>query len=133
LLYNEDFIKSIDLSVKPEVGEFSIDVDGGFADVPVLETLRALDNTSDFDTQSKIAHYSLKSRKVTVMYNGVPIAAPFITNSQNDSWDNIEVFKVSPLALQFVLSICMANILKKSIPSQKSTPEAVAGVEPQKI
>lgn len=127
MLFTEAFFDDMDTDKLGEVGEFSVDIDGGFSEIPVLEKLRALDSSDDWDTQSKIAKYSLRGKKVVVLYDGKPVGGPFTVNSLVDAWDSFDVFKIMPLALKFVFGICMADMLKKSNPPRKSTPGVVAG------
>lgn len=109
--------------------KYSINVEGGFGKVPVLEIVRALDNSyaMDIDAMDRIAHYCLMGKALTVYKGGIQIGSPIVINAMDDSWDSFITFEQEPMALQFVLSVCAAHILKKSIPLPISTPTA-AGI-----
>lgn len=106
-----------------DLGAFSVDVEGGFAKVPPLEIVRCLEKGigQDLDSMERVARYCLLGRKVTVYYGGEVIGSPFQMNGLNDDWGAFDVFEESPLALQYIFSLCMAHIIKKSVPRRKST------------
>jgi len=133
-MYDESFYDDIEKriqSLTKSPDKYSINVEGGFGKVPVLEIVRAMDNSyaMDIDTMDRLAHFCLIGKPVTVYKGGKQVGSPIVINSLDDTWDVFEVFEQEPMALQFVLSVCAAHVLKKSIPLPVSTPTAAGTVQ----
>ena len=102
---------------------FSLKDNGGsdceINDPPVLEIVRILssDDLFNIDSMSQLAKYCLMNRATTIKY-GDQIIGSLIINDMNIPWDSYDVLKRYPLALQFIINTCAAEVIKKSIPSQ---------------
>jgi len=132
MLYGGETFADLDkaLEAASNLDAFSVDIEGGFGKIPPLEIVRALDRGvhQDLETSSKIAKYCILGKRVTVYYGGEVVGSPFVLNGMDDDWGIFDAFEQAPLALQFLFSLCLANMLKKSMPRQKSTPVAAGQV-----
>lgn len=86
---------------------------------PVIEIVRAMssDNGLDTDSMDKLARYCLMNRIIRVEYDNSPIG-DIVINGLSTPWDSYEVLKKYPLALMFIINVCAAHVIKKSIPPQ---------------
>ena len=113
------------------VGEYMMDVEGGFSIVPPIIIVRALEDNaiSSMADNDVLAKYCIKNKKVTMFYDGEQLGA-FVMTSIDDDWATLApFFNDHPMALRLLINICMAHIIKKSIPPRrKALPEAAAGV-----
>ena len=116
-------------------GKFSIKLFKGDASEceigmpPVKEIVKAInsDNIFDIDISERLAKYCLKDRITSVLYNGVEVGR-FIINDIDLPWDAYDIIVKFPLALQFIINVCCAEVIKKLIPPriEKSTHEVAA-------
>ena len=130
MIYGGETFLDLDKAIadSANLDKYTIDVEGGFGKIPPLEIVRALDRgiSQDIETTERIARYCIIGRRVTVYYGGEAVGSPFVMNGMSDDWGAFDVFEESPLALQYLFSLCMAYMLKKSTPRQKSTRAAAA-------
>ena len=106
----------------PEDG-FEVEVPEGFAEVPVFEVARIVGN-SDEDTGIRwedevlLMRYCTLGRKVVLYYDGKEIGT-VVPNDMKNDWNAFEVFTRYPLALRYLMNVCTAYVLKKSIPPRR--------------
>lgn len=126
--YSEDVLSKISAAFESNVvrSSFSIDIEGGFNEPPILLQTRFIGAPDDLDLQEKIAKYCIKGRIVKILLDGEIVGTPFQINSVDDSWDAIEVLKKNPLAFSLLLNNAASYILKKYLPPSK--PGAVTPV-----
>ena len=110
------------------MGNYSIDVEGGFGFVPPLEVVRILSSGDfqDVDSMQRITKFCIRGKRTTIFYNGKQVGSPFIMNGMEDDWGAFDVFNSNPVALQFLMTVCMADMLKKSVPPRVDTLAAPA-------
>ena len=124
--YNVEATKGIASIIKEGVeksGAFSIVVlnsDGTSGELsmpPVIEIVRAMSSDEGFstDTTEKLARYCMMGKVVRLKYNNEPIG-DIVVNDLATPWDSYEVLKKYPLALMFIINVCTATVIKKSIP-----------------
>lgn len=86
---------------------------------PPLEIIRAInaDDMYNLDIQERLAKYCLMGRRTVVYYNGQEIGN-IVINSLDNNWNDYPVLTTYPLALQLIIEVCTAEVIKKSIPPQ---------------
>ena len=131
--YSESVMSSIASAFDANVirSSFSIDIEGGFNEPPILLQTRFVGAPDDLDMQEKIAKYCIKGKMVKILLDGELVGSPFQINGIDDSWDAIEVLKKNPLAFSLLLNNAASYVLKKYLPPSRPgvvTP-AVAAVD----
>jgi hypothetical protein len=105
------------------LGEFSFELingDNSPAKInmpPVIEIIKSLNFEKTLETEQteRLTRYCLLNRIVIVKYNGEELGR-FIFNDLDSSWENYQVLVDNPLALQFIINVCISEVIKKSIP-----------------
>ena len=107
---------------------FTLDIEGGFAAIPVIEIVRAIKKGLYLDTNDldRIVRFSLMQKVCTIKADGKPLSKPFVVNDLETPWDTYDVFKEYPSSLAFVFNLCQGEIIRKSMPPLKDMPEQVA-------
>lgn len=125
MVYGGEYFVDLEKALESvsDLGAFEIDVEGGFNSIPPLVVVRALEKgvTQDVDTMDLVARHCIMGRKVTVRYDGEVIGSPFVMNGFTDAWEAFDAFTESPVALQYLFTLCMAHMVKKCVPRRKST------------
>jgi hypothetical protein len=111
----------------------SLDIQGGFSEIPPLEIVRALRAGLfvDVDTLDRLTRYALMNKVCVVKADGVQLSEGFIVNALDTPWDTYPIFREYPVVLEFIFNLCQSYIVKKSTPPLKSTPVVVAKIEAQ--
>lgn len=107
---------------------FTLDIDGGFAPIPVIEIVRAIKKGLLVDTEDldRLTRFALMNKVCTLKVGGKPVAKPFVVNDLNVPWDTYEVFQQYPAALAFIFNLCQGEVIRKSMPPLKSTTQIAA-------
>ena len=86
---------------------------------PVLEIIKAMsfETGANLDQMDHLTRYCLLNRIVSVKYNDKEVGR-FVMNDLEMPWETQQVFVDYPLALQFIINVCIAEVIKKSIPPQ---------------
>lgn len=125
MIYGGEFFTDLEKAIESvgDLGAFSVDVEGGFNKIPPLVAVRALDKgiQQDIETMDLVSRYCILGRKVTVMYDGEVIGSPFVMNGLGDAWEAFDAFNENPVALQYLFTLCMADLVKRCVPRRKST------------
>jgi hypothetical protein len=133
--YTVDDVVNMDDTIKDlaKAKPLTLTVDGGFAEVPVIEVVRAIRAGLYVDVEllDKLTKYALMGKVCTIKADGVTVGEPFVVNSLDIPWDRYPVFKLYPAALEFVFNLCQSYIVKKSMLPLKSTPPVVASEKGQ--
>jgi hypothetical protein len=125
--YNSDYyteaVKAFTDSVKQadKIARYSIGVENGLADPPVLHMLRFMGDTGDLNKQSEIAHYCILKRMITVYLDDKSVGS-FQFNSIDDPWESSPVIVEHPLAFSEILNLATGHVIKKYLPHLKNTP-----------
>lgn len=107
---------------------FTLDIEGGFAPIPVIEIVRAIKKgllveTDDLD---RLTRFALMGKVCTVKVGGKAVSTPFVVNDLTAPWDVYDVFKQYPAALAFIFNLCQSEVIRKSMPPLKDTTQATA-------
>lgn len=124
--YNVEATKGVSEALKEGTahsGQFSIIIlnsDGTPGELnmpPVLEIVRAMSSDDNFNvtTTEKLARYCLMNKVIRLKYNNEPVG-DFVINDMDTPWDAYDPLKKYPLALMFIINVCTAFVIKKSIP-----------------
>jgi hypothetical protein len=111
-------------------GKFSMEVEGGFAEIPVIEIVRAIDNGTDLDvdTADRVLRYLLLGKKVTLKNDGEALpGTPFAFNDIDLRWETFECFRQYPMILKRMHTIATSQLIKKLIPPQSLIVPEAAG------
>ena len=133
--YSKSFVAKVAEDMKAAVADksratdgFEVEVSDGWAEVPVLEICRAVgaadeETGIDFADEVLLMRYMTLKRRVVVYYDGKEIGK-FQANSLTDDFNLFPPFKDYPMALRFLMNVCTAYILKKSMPPRKAPTQA---------
>ena len=109
---------------KQKYTEFIFDIPEGFANIPVIEICRLMDNLDDIYFRDKITKQALLNRKVIVRLDEKEIDN-FQVNNITDRWDVFPVFEKYPLALKTLMEITVSYLTKKLLPPLKDIPKKI--------
>jgi hypothetical protein len=112
--------------------KLSLEITPGFAEIPVIELVRGIREGLyiSLETVDRLTRFAILKKTVTIFADGEAVGSPFSTSSIEDPWEQFDVFKKCPVALQFLFSVCEDHILKKSLPPLRNIPEKAAGTDP---
>jgi hypothetical protein len=107
-------------------GKFTFEVQNGdgtpseIAMPPVLEVVQAMssDDMMSINVSERLAKWCLMNKITIVKYDG-DVIGKMIINDINTPWDAYDFLIQYPLALQFIINACVAQIIKKSIPPRR--------------
>jgi len=142
--YTRSFVDQVGVEAaeyaKPDQREtstsaFEVDAPEGFADVPVLEVCRIINESDEdmpmrFEDKERLMRFSILGKPIKMSYAGKALGT-VLMNKLTDSLDAYTVFKDNPMALSFLMNVCVAYVLKRSLPPRKQVPP-VAAEEHQK-
>jgi hypothetical protein len=137
MIYTSDYVRVVTEQVKAVPPDFlskdKIEMDMRVP--PLIEQLKAMDEAArlggEMSTEMKdhITHLSVLGREVRVSYED-KLVGSFVSNSENDSWDNFPVMTENPPVLSLLHDLCVFAIMSKWSPPRASTQPAAANLTP---
>jgi hypothetical protein len=110
--------------------DYSIEVDGEFGSLPLLDVVRYLTEIDggelSIESKDRITRAAVINRKVTIFYQGKMLETPFIMNSPIDPWDSIPAVAKNPTALIVLMELAVSKMIEKSLPPQAESDPPVA-------
>lgn len=117
------------------IKDYEVEVDGGFAEPPLLECARALTDAAgqggeaSVDTKDKILRYSIFQRMVTIRFRGKELGKMQM-NSMTDQWDNFPVLKGNASLLMLLQGLSYMAMVEKSLPPSEGDQPVAARATP---
>lgn len=111
-----------------ERAQYSIDVDGGFREPPILKLCQFMQDTSNIEMQDLMVRHCILDRQVSV-YLDDELVGSFHRNNLDDAWEAIPLIGEHPKAYEFLANIVTGFLAKKFILPRKKTSAKVAVVK----
>lgn len=105
---------------------YSFSIEPGMGKPPVLEVIRFVSDFANRERQELIARFCIMNKTVKLIVDGKEFGPGFILTDVNAPWDLFPEFQQHPLALELLMDICGAHVLKNSGLSLKKRPVATA-------
>lgn len=127
LVYDRGFVEEVQEQVTQYAGEsdkfmeYSIDFPEGLNDPPLREIAKLFEDGGSFEVREKIAKYCILKKPVVVRLDATPVDPGFVMNVMTDDWDAFPTMRNHALAFTLLLDICSGHVLKKFMPSMRST------------
>lgn len=100
--------------------EYSIDIEGSFADPPIVMLCKFMQDTGDMDMQDVMIRHCILGRMVTVYLDG-EVKGSFKLNGLTDAWEVIPVINEHPKAYKLLADIVTGYLAKKFVLPRKKT------------
>jgi hypothetical protein len=118
--YAMDLLEDMATDPNVEKDSYAVKVDDGFRMPPLMLAFRFCSKPENPRLQEAVAKACILKRQVKLFKNGVEVGT-FVLNNAEDSFDAVPALIEHPLAFSRLINSAQAFVLKKFMPSPRST------------